>query len=237
MKLNQSEVIANIKNKLMEESESVSNAAQYVDDAFFEAVKAIMRCKGKVIVTGVGKSGHVGKKIAASLACLGTPSFFLHADESLHGDMGMVEAKDVVILISNGGKTDEVLKMIPSLNIIGAKKISITSSNESPLAKLCDISLRVKVEREIDHLNLAPTASALAVLAVGDALAVTIAELKNFDRKSFAIRHPMGALGQALIKEYNEATKNSPALDEPPPEPYHRQKKVSRSAEHPPRRS
>ncbi len=207
MRLDRNEVITNIKKKLMEESESVSNTIQYVDNAFFEAVKAIMKCKGKVIISGVGKSGHVGKKIAASLSCLGTPSVFMHADESLHGDIGLVEAKDVIILISNGGKTDEVLKMIPSLNILGPKKIAITSSNNSPLAKLCDISLCVKVEREIDHLNLAPTASALAVLAVGDALAVTVAELKEFDRQSFAVRHPMGSLGQKLLKEYESATK------------------------------
>ena len=209
MKLDQDGVISNIKNKLLEESESVSNTVQYIDSAFYEAVKAILKCKGKVIVTGVGKSGHVGKKIAASLACLGTPAFFMHADESLHGDMGMVEARDIVILISNGGKTNEVLKMIPSLNILGAKKIAITSSHDSPLAKLCDISLCVKVDHEIDHLNLAPTASALAVLAVGDAIAVTVAELKNFDRKSFAIRHPMGSLGQQLLKEYEDATSNN----------------------------
>lgn len=209
MRLVQKEVITNIKNKLMEESEAVSNAAQYVDSAFYEAVKAILNCKGKVIITGVGKSGHVGKKIAASLSCLGTPSFFMHADESLHGDMGMVEEKDIVIMISNGGKTDEVIKMIPSLKIFGAKKIAITSSNDSQLAKLCDISLCVKVEREIDHLNLAPTSSALAVLAVGDALAVTVAELKKFDRRSFAIRHPMGSLGQKLLKEYEDETKNN----------------------------
>lgn len=212
MKLTKSEVILNIKNKLIDEGKSVSQVAQYVDDAFFEAVKAIVKCKGMVVITGVGKSGHVGRKIAASLSCLGTPSFFMHADESLHGDLGMVSEKDIVIMISNGGKTEEVLKMIPSLNLLGAKKISITNSNDSPLAKLCDISLRVKVDHEIDHLNLAPTASALAVLAVGDALAVTVSEIKNFDRRSFAIRHPMGSLGQQLLAEYKDATKKTDLL-------------------------
>ena len=209
MKLTKNQVILNIKNKLIEESDAVFRQAQYVDGAYFEAVKVILMCRGKVVVSGVGKSGHIGRKIAASFSCLGTPSFFMHADESLHGDIGMVDAKDVVILISNGGKTDEVLKMIPSLNIIGAKKISITSSHDSPLARQCDISLCVKADHEIDHLNLAPTASALCVLAVGDALAVTVAELKKFDRGGFAIRHPMGALGQELLKEYQAATKNT----------------------------
>jgi len=206
MKYTPNDVIANIKKKVIEECDLAKETVKYVDSAFFEAVKAIMDCKGKLIITGVGKSGHIGRKIAASFSCIGTPAFFMHSDESLHGDLGMVEPKDVVIMISNGGKTDEVIKMIPSLKIIGAKTISITNSNDSPLAKLCDISLCVKVEKEIDHLNLAPTTSALAVLAVGDALAVTVSELKNFDRKSFAIRHPMGALGQQLIKEYQEAT-------------------------------
>jgi len=210
MKAGSKEVVQKIKEKLLEESELISGVVKYVDESFYAAVKAVMECKGKVIVTGVGKSGHVGKKIAASLSCLGTPSFFMHADEALHGDVGMVDKDDVVILISNGGKTDEVLKLIPSLNLLGAKKISITNSHSSPLAQQCDISLCVKVEREIDHLNLAPTASALAVLAVGDAIAVTVAELKNFDRKSFAIRHPMGALGQQLMKEYLEATQQQP---------------------------
>ena len=209
MNYTQYEVIANIKKKVLEECDLAKETVKYVDDAFFAAVKAIMDCKGKLVISGVGKSGHIGKKLAASFSCIGTPTFFMHSDEALHGDIGMVDESDVVILISNGGKTDEVLKMIPSLNILGAKKISLTSSNDSPLAKMCDVSLCVKVDHEIDHLNLAPTASALAVLAVGDALAVTVAELKNFDKKSFAVRHPMGSLGQKLLKEYEEATKKN----------------------------
>ncbi len=128
MRFVQDEVIANIKNKLMEESEAVSNTAQYVDGAFYEAVKEIISCKGKVVITGVGKSGHIGKKIAASLSCLGTPSYFMHSDESLHGDIGLVEKKDIIIMISNGGKTDEVVKMIPSLNILGPKKLLLLAA-------------------------------------------------------------------------------------------------------------
>jgi len=206
MQLKREDVLKNIREKITEESTLLAEVSNNIDDAFFQAVKLICECKGKVVISGVGKSGHIGKKIAASLSCLGTPSFFMHSDEALHGDVGMVDEKDVVILISNGGKTDEVLKMIPSLNILGPKKISITNSNDSPLAKMCDVSLCVKVDHEIDHLHLAPTASALAVLAVGDALAATVSELKEFDRKSFAVRHPMGALGQQLLKEYKEAT-------------------------------
>ena len=227
MQLKKDVVLKNIKEKISEESALLAQVSNNIDDAFFQAVKLIHGCKGKVVISGVGKSGHVGKKIAASLSCLGTPSFFMHSDEALHGDVGMVDKKDVVILISNGGKTDEVLKMIPSLNILGPKKISITNSNESPLAKLCDVSLCVKVDHEIDHLNLAPTASALAVLAVGDALAVTVAELKDFDRKSFAVRHPMGALGQQLIKEYMEATKNKEDKSRPEPGSFDRNESIS----------
>ena len=208
MNYNQEDVVANIKNKIVEECELLQGTLQYIDESFFEAVKAIMECKGKLVITGVGKSGHIGKKLAASFSCIGTPSVFVHSCESLHGDIGMIEEKDVVVMISNSGKTDEVVKMLPSLNILGCKKISITRDNNSPLAKGCDIALCVKVEREIDHLNLAPTASALAVLAVGDALAVTVSELKKFTKEQFAIRHPLGALGQQLLSEYKKAVES-----------------------------
>ena len=208
MNYNQEDVIANIKNKIMEESKLLQGTMQYVDGAFFEAVKAIMECKGKLVITGVGKSGHIGKKLVATFSCIGTPAVFVHSCESLHGDIGTIEDKDVVIMISNSGKTDELLKMLPSLNIIGCKKISITRDNNSPLAKGCDITLCVRVEKEIDHLNLAPTASALAVLGVGDAIAVTVSELKNFTKEQFAMRHPLGALGQQLLSEYKKAVKS-----------------------------
>ena len=207
MNYNKEDVLANIKDKIMEESRLLQGTIQYVDDAFFEAVKVIMECKGKLVITGVGKSGHIGKKLAASFSCIGTPSVFVHSCESLHGDIGMIEKDDVVIMISNSGKTDEVVKMLPSLGIMQCKKIAITRDNNSPLAKGCDIALCVKVEKEIDHLNLAPTSSALAVLAVGDALAVTVSELKKFTKEQFAVRHPLGALGQQLLSEYQNAVK------------------------------
>ncbi len=204
MQYNKKDVIKNIKDKIAEECQLVNETAQYVDNAFFEAVKMIMECKGKLIISGVGKSGHIGKKLAASFSCIGTPTFFLHADESLHGDIGVVEDKDIVIMISNSGTTDEVVGMIPSLKVLGCKTIAITKDNKSELARKCDVALCVKVKKEIDHLNLAPTSSALAVLAVGDAIAVTVSELKGFTRGEFAVRHPLGALGQQLLKEYKQ---------------------------------
>ena len=207
MEYNAKQVVKKLQQKVLEECELVSEAVQYMDDAFYEAVSAIMSCRGRLIITGVGKSGHVGRKIAASFSCLGTPCHFVHSDESLHGDLGAIHPDDVVIMISNSGKTDEVVKMLPSIRLIGAKTIAITKDNTSPLAEKCDIALCVRVRREIDHLNLAPTASALAVLAVGDALAAVVSELKAFARADFAIRHPLGALGQELLSEYNEAMK------------------------------
>lgn len=205
MEYNKNDVITNIKNKITEECQLVTDTAKYVDSAYFDAVKMIMECKGKIVITGVGKSGHIGKKLAASFSCIGTPTFFVHSCESLHGDIGVIEDKDVVIMISNSGKTDEVISMIPSLKILGCKTIAITRDNHSKLAKKCDVALCVKVEKEIDHLNLAPTSSALAVLAVGDAIAVTVSELKGFTKAEFAVRHPLGALGQQLLKEHKQA--------------------------------
>jgi arabinose-5-phosphate isomerase len=207
MEYNAEQVVNKLREKVLEECALVSETVKYIDDAFYEAVRTIMTCRGRLIITGVGKSGHIGRKIAASFSCLGTPCHFVHSDESLHGDLGAIHPDDVVIMISNSGKTDEVVKMLPSLRVIGAKTIAITKDNASPLAKKCDIALCVRVSREIDHLNLAPTASALAVLAVGDALAAAVAELKAFAREDFAIRHPLGALGQELLGEYNNAIK------------------------------
>jgi arabinose-5-phosphate isomerase len=202
--LDKKAVIDNIKNKILEEAECLKKLAEQIDDQSYEAVQLMDSCKGRIIISGVGKSGHVGKKIAASLASLGLPSFFVHSCESLHGDLGMFTKDDVVILISNSGKTNEVLGMIPSLKIIGVKTISITNNNDSPLAQQCDVKLCVKADKEIDALNLAPTASALAVLAIGDALAVTLSQLRNFKKENFALFHPAGALGQQLIAEYKK---------------------------------
>ncbi len=190
------------KEKILAEAEALKKVAEEVDEAYSETIKAIMECKGRLIITGLGKTGHVGKKIAASFASLGTPAFFVHSCESLHGDMGMITKDDVVIMISNSGKSQEILNMLPPLKIIGAKTISITKDKKSPLAQATDIAILADAGAEIDHMGLAPTTSSTGALAIGDALAAIVSELKGFQKENFALSHPGGALGQQLIKEY-----------------------------------
>lgn len=190
------------KSKINLEAEALNKVADEVDNSYAEAIRAILDCKGRVVVTGLGKTGHIGSKIAASMASLGIPSFFVHSGESLHGDMGMITKKDVVIMISNSGKSKEILSMLPVLKIIGPKTISITRDKESPLAKGTDISILCDAGSEIDNNGLAPTTSSTAALAVGDALATVASELKGFKRDDFALSHPGGALGQQLLKDY-----------------------------------
>ncbi|NLA49135.1 MAG: SIS domain-containing protein [Bacteroidales bacterium] len=198
-------IIEKCKVKIQLEAEALNRVSQQVDEAYVQAVDAILNCKGRIIITGLGKTGHVGKKIAASFASLGTKSFFVHSCESLHGDMGMIDKDDVVIMISNSGKSQEILSMLSPLKIIGTKTISITKSKDTPLAKGTDITIKVDAGPEIDHMGgLAPTTSSTATLAVGDALATVVSEMKGFTRNDFALSHPGGALGQQLLKEYQE---------------------------------
>jgi arabinose-5-phosphate isomerase len=198
-------IIEKCKGKIQIEAEALNRVSEQVDEAYAQAVDAILNCKGRLIITGLGKTGHVGKKIAASFASLGTKSFFVHSCESLHGDMGMIDKDDVVIMISNSGKSQEILNMLPPLKIIGAKTISITKSKDTPLAKGTDITIKVDAGPEIDHMGgLAPTTSSTAILAVGDALATVVSEMKGFTRNDFALSHPGGALGQQLLKEHQE---------------------------------
>lgn len=170
-----------------------------IGTVYEEIVNLLIRCDGKIILCGMGKSGHVARKIAATLSSLGTPSFFLHPAEALHGDLGMVSANDVVILISNSGETQEILHMLPSIKFIGAKLVGITSSGVSTLANECDyVQIIPKIE-EACALNLAPTSSTTAVLAFGDALAVTISRYHGFTKENFALFHPEGALGRKIL--------------------------------------
>ena len=199
------EIIDLIKKKIRLEADALNRVAAQIDDASAEAARLISDCRGRVVVTGLGKTGHVGKKIAASLASLGIPSFFVHSCESLHGDMGMITKDDVVIMISNSGKSPEILNMLPSLKIIGPKTISITNNRESPLAKGTDVAILCDAGNEIDQNGLAPTTIAIAALAIGDALATAVSQEKGFSDKDFALSHPGGALGQKLIKEYMES--------------------------------
>lgn len=196
--------IETCKARIETEARALLKVKEQVDVAYIQAITAIMNCKGRLIITGLGKTGHIGKKIAASFASLGVPAYFVHSCESLHGDMGMITKEDVVIMISNSGKSPEILNMLPPLKIIGAKTISITKSKDTPLAKETDIAIKCDAGPELDHNGLAPTTSAIAALAVGDALATVVCEAKGFSREDFALSHPGGALGQALLKEYNK---------------------------------
>jgi arabinose-5-phosphate isomerase len=181
------------------EIESLRNVADSIGDEFTTAVEAILATNGKLIVAGVGKSGLIGRKIAATLASTGTPSFFLHPGEAFHGDLGMVEHNDLVILISYSGETDEVLRIIPFLKWNKNKIISITGNAGSTIAKNSDHHLNVCITREACPLELAPTSSTTATLVMGDALAVALMEARQFQHEDFARFHPGGSLGRKLV--------------------------------------
>jgi arabinose-5-phosphate isomerase len=169
-----------------------------LDGSFVEAFNTMAQCKGRVVITGLGKSGLVGRKIAATLSSTGTPSFFLHPVEGAHGDMGMIRSEDVVLALSNSGATDEVNAILPTLKSLGTKVIAMTSNPASTMAGLSDIHIQVHVPREACPMGLAPTSSTTAQLAVGDALAVCLMEWKSFGKDDFKRFHPGGSLGQRL---------------------------------------
>jgi arabinose-5-phosphate isomerase len=181
------------------EKEAISQLEQYIDDCFNQACSLIFDCSGRVIVIGMGKSGHIGGKIAATMASTGTPAFFVHPGEASHGDLGMITSEDIVILISNSGETGEVISIIPVIKRIGAKIISMSGNTSSTLAKLSDVHVCIKVEKEACPLGLAPTASTTATLAMGDAIAVALLEARGFSPNDFALSHPGGSLGKRLL--------------------------------------
>ncbi|MCL5986852.1 MAG: SIS domain-containing protein [Actinobacteria bacterium] len=191
-------IIEYIKEVINIELSEAQKLLDRLDDSFVLAVEKIISIKGKVIITGVGKSGHIGSKIAATLASTGTPSFFMHADEALHGDSGMVEKDDIVIAISNSGETKEVLALYPTLKEVGCFVISITSNPKSTMAKNSDLHLCIGSIIEADHLGLAPTTSSTVTLILGDALAISLSRLRGFNKDNFALFHPGGALGKSL---------------------------------------
>jgi arabinose-5-phosphate isomerase len=181
------------------EANAVLQLQQYIDADFNLACQIIFDSKGKAIVTGMGKSGHIGSKIAATLASTGTPAFFVHPGEASHGDLGMLSAEDVVIAISNSGETAEVLTIIPVIKRLGIKLIAMTGNPLSTLAKLADAHLCVRVEQEACPLGLAPTASTTATLVMGDAVAVALLDARGFSADDFALSHPGGSLGRKLL--------------------------------------
>lgn len=192
-----------IKEKALEtlaiEADAVKKLASHVDADFVTAVKAILACKGRVILTGMGKSGHIGRKIAATLASTGTPSFFMHPGEAFHGDLGMVTEKDVVMALSHSGESTEIVNILPIIKRIGASIIAVCGKRNSTLGKNSDYYIDVSIEREACPLGLAPTASTTATLAMGDAVAMALLSVRNFTAQDFAVFHPGGALGRRLL--------------------------------------
>lgn len=178
---------------------AITSLKAQIDDNFDKACELILACKGRVIVTGMGKSGHIGTKIAATLASTGTPSFFVHPAEASHGDLGMITPEDVVIALSNSGTTSEVLTIVPLIKRKGAKLISITGNVDSPLALHAEAHLDASVSREACPHDLAPTSSTTVTLVLGDALAVALLEARGFTAEDFAFSHPGGALGRKLL--------------------------------------
>ncbi len=196
------------------QSNALTTIASRLGGGFDDAVNLILSCKGRVIVSGMGKSGIVGKKMAATFASTGTPSFYVHPGEAIHGDLGMITADDLIVLISYSGETEEIKKMVPSLKYFGNRIIGIVGSNETTLGRQANVCLEVDIEREVCPNNLAPTTSALAIMALGDALAVCLIKARDFKPSDFAQFHPGGMLGRRLLSRVGDVmiTDNLPMI-------------------------
>ncbi|HEA8076917.1 TPA: KpsF/GutQ family sugar-phosphate isomerase [Campylobacter jejuni] len=196
------------------EAESISDLASHLDENFNQAVEFIFHSQGRCIVSGMGKSGHIGAKIAATLASTGTPSFFVHPGEALHGDLGMITPQDVLIAISNSGETEELLKIIPVIKRRKITLIAMTGNLNSTLAKQADVCLDISIKKEACPLKLAPMSSTTATLVMGDALAAVLMKMKNFKPDDFALFHPGGSLGRKLLTKVKDlmVSKNLPIV-------------------------
>lgn len=194
-----SPTLALAREVLLLEATEIQALATRLGNEFTQAVALLLHCQGRVVVTGMGKSGHIGGKIASTLASTGTPAFFMHPAEASHGDLGMITKGDVVIALSNSGESDEVLAILPSIKRLGASIIGITGNNSSTLAKSADVHLSAHVAKEACPLGLAPTSSTTVTLALGDALALCVLDLRDFTAEDFARSHPGGSLGRRLI--------------------------------------
>ncbi len=200
MKFTDNQTLINYGLQVLEiETACLSQISRNLNESFAEACRTILECKGRVIVIGIGKSGHVGRKIAATLASTGSPAFFVHPAEAMHGDLGMITKDDVAILLSKSGEAHEIISFLPLLKRLGIKLINITGNLNSTLAKLSDINLDASVDREACSLNLAPTASTTATMALGDALAISVLQARGFTEEDFARSHPGGMLGRRLL--------------------------------------
>jgi arabinose-5-phosphate isomerase len=201
MKKNSQQIIDFAKNILSIEAEEIINAKENIDEKFVDLVKLIFSCKGRVILSGMGKSGHIARKIASTFSSTGTAAFFMHPGEASHGDLGMILKEDVVIFFSNSGKSDELLAIIPNIKRIGAMIVSITNNDQSFLAEQSNIHINLNVQKEACPLGLAPTASSTVALAFGDALALSVLDLKEFTSDDFIRSHPGGSLGKNILSK------------------------------------
>ncbi len=192
------------RDVLLLEANEINELATRLNGSFTDAVAMILRCTGRVVVSGMGKSGHIGGKIASTFASTGTPAFFMHPAEASHGDLGMITAGDIVIALSNSGESDEILAIVPPLKRLGASIIAITGNNSSTLAKAADIHLSAHVAKEACPLGLAPTSSTTVALALGDALALCVLDQRDFTAEDFARSHPGGSLGRRLLIHVND---------------------------------
>ncbi len=205
-------LVASARRALGIEAEAVKALLDKVDERFVRACELCLACQGRVVVSGMGKSGHIARKIAATLASTGTPAFFLHPAEASHGDLGMITRSDIVLAISNSGETPEVVLLLPHLKRLGVPLIVMTGGLNSTLAKDANVVLDISVPEEACSLNLAPTASTTATLAMGDALAVALLDARGFTEKDFAISHPGGSLGRRLLLHVEDLMRTGDAL-------------------------
>lgn len=215
MKFNTQAIFKTARHVLDVEHKALALSRKSLDDNFMRAVKACAQTKGRVVVLGIGKSGLIGRKISATLASTGTPSFFVHPVEALHGDLGMIMSGDVILAISFSGQTEEINKILPLLAQRKLTIISMTGHENSKLALMSDIHIKIYIDREACPYNLAPTASTTATLAVGDALALCLMEVKHFEKTDFAMFHPGGSLGKLLTQHVNDLMrkgKNNPTI-------------------------
>lgn len=197
-------LIERAKRVLKIESDCVADLIGRIDDTFVQVVRNLDQCQGHVVVTGMGKSGLIGQKIAATFSSIGVPSVFLHAAEASHGDVGVLSRGDIVIAVSNSGETEEIVKLLPTLNRIKCSLVAMTGNPASTLAKRCDYLLDISVKEEACSMGLIPTASTTAALAMGDALAMAILDLRGFREEDFALNHPGGSLGRKLLMTVND---------------------------------
>lgn len=210
--LNEDKLVTRARQVLNIESAAVAALETRIGDAFIAACRLIQNCSGRVVVTGMGKSGHIGDKIAATFASTGTPAFFLHAAEASHGDIGMITPDDVLLALSNSGETAELIAILPVIKRLGTGLIALTGKPQSTLARAADVVLDVSVPREACPLNLAPTASTTATLAMGDALAVALLDARGFTEEDFARSHPGGNLGRRLLLHVEDVMRTGERL-------------------------